>query len=151
MIMKKSDHFEALIRLFKAAPINQKIYLSSKLEIADGECTYKLIISSEYFHGAEALHGSVYFKMLDDAAYFAAASQELDHFLVTKSYTIEFIRPVKAETLIARGRVMEKSASGFIVESQLLNENEKVVGRGKGEFVRSKLRLDSIEDYSIRR
>ena len=150
MIMKKSDHFEALIRLFNAAPINQKIYPSSKLEIAEGECTYKLIISTDYFHGAEALHGSVYFKMLDDAAYFAAASQELDHFLVTKSYTIEFIRPVKAEKIIAEGKVTEETSSGFMVESQLLNENKKVVGRGKGEFVRSKIKLATLEDYSIR-
>ena len=31
-------------------------------------------IKKDYFHALEAIHGSVYFKILDDAAFFAAQS-----------------------------------------------------------------------------
>lgn len=148
--MTNHDHFEALILLFNAAPINQNIYKSSMLEISEGKAVYRLNVDPKYFHGGAALHGSVYFKLLDDAAYFAAASQEKDFFLVTKSYQIDFIRPVKAEQLKAIAEIQHTEGNQVMVEAKLFNEREKMVGKGQGIFVPTATRLESLADYQLK-
>lgn len=148
--MRSHDHFQALIALFNAAPINQKIYESSKLKISEGRAEYFLNIESQYFHGGEALHGSVYFKMLDDTAYFAAASQETEFFLVTKNYEIDFLRPVKVERLKATAEVQNEQGREITVEARLFNEQEKLVGKGRGVFVPTSTRLESLANYQLK-
>lgn len=148
--MRSHDHFQALIALFNAAPINQKIYESSRLEISEGKAEYFLSIESQYFHGGGALHGSVYFKMLDDSAYFAAASHEKEFFMVTKSYEIDFLRPVKVERLKAIAEVQNEQGREITVEARLFNEQEKLVGKGRGVFVPTSMRLEDLDDYQLK-
>lgn len=112
--------------------------------LSEGKAQYQLEVKKDYFHGAEALHGAVYFKMLDDAAYFACATLVDDFFLVTKSYEIEFIRPVPGGVLTAIGKVLESDAEGFIAESEIINEQGKLVGRGSGAFVKSRKKLSDL-------
>lgn len=136
--MNKADHYDFLVRLFHSAPINQNIFTGSELTLSDGEARYQLEVKPDYFHGAEAMHGAVYFKMLDDAAYFACATLVNNYFLVTKTYEIEFLRPVPGGTLTARGKVLKVGEDGFWAESEILNEQGKAVGKGKGLFVKSR-------------
>ena len=136
--MNKADHYDFLVRLFHSAPINQNIFTGSELTLSDGEARYQLEVKPDYFHGAEAMHGAVYFKMLDDAAYFACATLVNDYFLVTKSYEIEFIRPVPRGTLTATGRFLEINDEEYLAESEILNDQGKRVGKGKGIFVKSR-------------
>ena len=67
--MPKDPHFSALEQMYLAAPINE-IY-RPRVEIAEGTATVAIDIRQQYFHAAGAVHGSVYFKMLDDSAFFA--------------------------------------------------------------------------------
>lgn len=136
--MNKEEHYDFLVRLFHSAPINQKVFQGSELILSEGEAKYQLEVKTDYFHGAEAMHGAAYFKMLDDAAYFACATLVNDYFLVTKSYEIEFIRPVPGGTLTATGRFLEINDEGFLAESEILNDQGKLVGKGKGIFVKSR-------------
>ena len=50
----------------------------------------KMPIKEDYFHALNAIHGSVYFKMLDDAAFFAAQSVVEDYMLLTANFNISF-------------------------------------------------------------
>lgn len=142
--MNKYDHYDFLVRLFHSAPINQSIFKGSELTLSEGEARYQLEVKTDYFHGAEAMHGAVYFKMLDDAAYFACATLVDDYFLVTKSYEIEFVRPVPGGTLTALGRVLESNDEGFLAESEILNEQGKLMGKGRGVFVKSRKKLSDL-------
>ena len=72
--MTDHSHFTQLENMYAAAPINQ-IY-QPILVVTEGQATIEIELSEQYHHSAGGVHGSVYFKMLDDAAFFAANSLE---------------------------------------------------------------------------
>lgn len=146
--MQKNEHFDRLIRLFQSAPINKGIFKNSSIDLAEGKAEYLFKVDQSFFHGANALHGAIYFKLLDDAAYFAAATLITDHFLVTKSYEVHFVRPVHLELLIAKGQVIEKDEHEIKAASEIFNEQGKLVAKGEGVFVRSKKFLSELEGYA---
>ena len=99
--MTKDQHFVALQNMCLAAPISELYHPS--IEISDSEATIEIEVSEQFFHAAGALHSSVYFKMLDDAAFFAANSLERDVFVPTTSFTTYLTRPVSSGTLRSLG------------------------------------------------
>lgn len=142
------SHFEKLEVLFSAAPVNQEIFRLGEMEVSHGKSRYLWQVQPAFFHGAEALHGSAYFKLLDDAAYFASASLEETYFLVTKSFEIDFLRPVKEGQLTAEGLVIEQKNNAIYTQAQIIDERGKKVGLGKGIFVCSKKLLRELPEYS---
>ena len=104
--MTKDQHFIALENMYLAAPISELYHPS--IEISDSEATIEIEVSERFFHSAGGLHGSVYFKMLDDAAFFAANSLEREVFVLTTSFTTYLTRPVSSGTLRSVGRVVNR-------------------------------------------
>ena len=43
--------------------------------------------------------------------------------------------------------VIEGTENGFIGEAELYNGQNKLLGKGKGTFVKSKMRLDQVGSY----
>jgi uncharacterized protein (TIGR00369 family) len=115
------DHFRKLENMYHSAPVNQ--FYSPRLRVAQGNSTLTMEVREEFFHAAGALHGSVYFKAPDDAAFFAVNSLVPGHFVVTVSLNIYLLRPVQSGT------------------------DDRVVARGSGSFMRSRVPLNSIESY----
>src|SRR5690606_5880459 len=75
-------HYRALESLYRAAPING--LFPSRLEIVEaGVSRIRYTMDADVHHAAGAAHGSSYFKMLDDAAFYAANSLVSDRFLLT--------------------------------------------------------------------
>jgi uncharacterized protein (TIGR00369 family) len=144
--MSKDPHFVALQNMYLAAPINELYHPS--IDVAEGQATIEIEVSRRLFHAAKAVHGSVYFKMLDDAAFFAANSLERDVFVLTTSFTTYLTRPVSSGRLRSVGRVVNRNRSQFIAESVVYNSEGAEVGRGSGIFVRSKVRLADVQGYS---
>ena len=141
------EHFKKLVNVFESAPIN--IWFQPKLLIPKaGEAEVKVSVRSEFFHAGNATHGAIYFKMLDDAAYFAVQSLVTDFFILTASFTIFLLRPVLGGHLIARGHVVQNARRLFVAEAVLTNDKGKEVGRGSGTFLPSSTRLDSNPGYS---
>ncbi len=96
-------------------------------------------------HAAGALHGSVYFKLLDDAAFFAANSLESKVFLLTASFNVHLIRPVSEGRITAHGRLTERTSRLFFAESKLKDAAGRLIGAGSGTFARSKIVLSEID------
>jgi uncharacterized protein (TIGR00369 family) len=145
--MSKADHVRKLDALFQSAPLNQGIFKGSALEVEFEKATLRLAIGNQYFHAAEAMHGAIYFKLLDDSAYFAAASIEKTYFLLTKSYTVHFRRPVMEDTLTAIGKVIEVNEREIVASSEIFNSAGKLVANGKGVFVKGIKRLDELKGF----
>lgn len=141
-------HYNSLERMFHLAPI-QEILVGAKMIVSEGKSTYNLEIKEDYFHAADALHGAIYFKLLDDAAYFAAASKEQTFFLLTKSYNIQFIRPVEVDQLTAVGELISQEGNVFVAKSSITNSQGKIVATGDGIFVKSKKLLSDQQGYTI--
>ena len=97
------EHHRKLERMYLRAPINRLIY-EPTIAIAEGEATIAIDVHEKYFHAANAMHGSVYFKMLDDVCFFAVASLVEDVFVLTTSFTTYFTRPIASGRVTSRGR-----------------------------------------------
>ena len=77
-----SAHLRGLESLYDSAPIN--LLFESRLTLADaGLSRIEFNVSNDAFHAAGAAHGTLYFKMLDDAAFYAANGLVSDRFLLT--------------------------------------------------------------------
>lgn len=135
------DHFDKLENMYLSANINTMIFDTTTITIEKERAEIGLTISEKYFHALGAIHGSVYFKLLDDAAFFATNSVVTDVFVLTKSFNINFRRPVEGGVLRAIGVLKNSTQESFIAESELINEDGKVVAHGSGEFVKSKMEL----------
>ena len=145
--MNKDKHFVALENMYLAAPINS-IY-KPLINVSEGQSEIKIELNEGYFHAAGAVHGSVYFKMLDDSAFFAVNSLEREVFVLTNAFTIYLARPVSSGTMRAVGKVVNSTKSQFIAESVAYNSEGKEIARGSGVFVRSKTKLKDATGYKV--
>lgn len=140
------EHYRKLERMYKyAAPINS--FYDPEILISKGECVITIEVSDKFFHAARAVHGSVYFKMLDDAAFFAANSLVLDAFVLTSSFHLHLLRPVAGGTIKVLGKVVSASRKSFVAESVLYNNKGKEISRGSGTFVKSNMLLNEDIGY----
>jgi uncharacterized protein (TIGR00369 family) len=140
-------HYRALERLYDAAPVNS--LFPSRLEIV-GEGRSRLTFSVEraVYHAAGAAHGTVYFKMLDDAAFYAANSLVTDRFLLTTSFNLHFTKPVREGEVIAEGRWISGRKRVLVAEARLVDSEGDEIGRGTGTFMRSRIALSSLPGYA---
>ena len=106
-------------------------------------------VDSTFFHAANALHGSVYFRALDDAAFFAANSVEFDVLLLTTSFRIDFLRPVRSGTLSATGTLLHHGRRQFVARSELRQDDMSLVAIGVGAFTRGSVGLAEIADRQL--
>jgi len=141
-------HFRKLERMYLSAPVNNLIYNGITIVVSDQKAELTLKIDEKFFHAAHAIHGSVYFKMLDDAAFFAVNSIVKDVFVYTVSFNVQLLRPVSSGIIKSIGELKFKSENLFIADSTLFNENNKVVGRGSGNFMKSKIQLTQEIGYT---
>ena len=123
--------------MYLDANINTKHFSSVGIQIEDGEATITLDADSSYFHALGGVHGAVYFKLLDDAAFFAVASKVEDVFILTASLSIDFLRPVQEGKLKAVGKFIKQGNKSFTAEAVLYNEEGKMIGKANGTFART--------------
>ncbi|SHI95980.1 PaaI family thioesterase [Aquimarina spongiae] len=141
------EHYRKLERMYLESNVNTKIFDTTTAKIGDGIAEIGLDIDNKYFHALGAIHGSVYFKLLDDAAFFAVNSIVEDAFVLTTSFNINITRPTSKGTLKAVGKVKFKSRNLFVAESVLYNEDGKEIAFGTGNFAKSKIELSEKIGY----
>jgi uncharacterized protein (TIGR00369 family) len=141
------NHFKSLERMYLSAPVNQQLYKGITIKISDEKAELTLPVTERFFHAANAIHGSVYFKMLDDAAFFAVNSIVTDVFVYTVTFNTQLLRPVSTGTIRSIGELKFKSANLFIADSIAYDENGKLIGKGTGSFMRSKIELSDAIGY----
>ncbi|MBI3162138.1 MAG: PaaI family thioesterase [Chloroflexi bacterium] len=143
--MNREEHFRKLECMYLAAPVNE--YYAPTIHISRGEAQVSIQVRPEFFHAAGAVHGVVYFKLLDDSSFFAANSHVEDVFVLTVSYNLYFIRPVSKGVMTATGKVVQASQRLIIAESVIHDSNGKEVGRGSGTFMPSSTSLSEEIGY----
>lgn len=139
-------HFRALESLYRSAPINGLFRSELSIEEA-GLARIRFVIDPGVNHAAGAAHGTVYFKMMDDAAFYACNSLVSDRFLLTTAFNLVFTRPLRAGPVTAEGRWISGKRRVFVGEARLLAEDGEEAARGTGTFMRSHIPLSSLEGY----
>jgi uncharacterized protein (TIGR00369 family) len=145
--MSKIEHFTKLQNMYLSGLINQQLYDSVQIEVTSEKAEISMQVEPKYFHAGNSLHGSVYFKMLDDAAYFAVNSIVKDSFVYTTSFNIQILRPVKIGKIRAVGELKFKSKNLFIADAILYDEKNREVARGSGNFMKSGIELNENIGY----
>ena len=145
--MPNETHFTKLENMYLSGKINKELYDSVTIAVSDKSATITMDVHENYFHAGNSLHGSVYFKMLDDAAYFAVNSVVTDSFVYTTSFNIQILRPVKVGKIKAVGELKFASKNLFIADAVLYDEKNREVARGSGNFMKSGIALSEEIGY----
>ena len=145
--MNNNNHYQKLEEMYLKANINTDLYATTTVNIKEGYSEVGLTISKNYFHALGAIHGSVYFKLLDDAAFWAVNSIVHDVFCLTTSFNIHITKPVSIGKLLAKGTLKFKSKNIFFAKSSLFNEKGDEIAFGTGSFCKSKVLLDPSIGY----
>lgn len=141
-------HYRALEELYRSAPINA--LFNSRLEVpGHGRAQITFTVDERMYHAAGAAHGTIYFKMLDDAAFYAANSLVSDRFLLTTGFNLHFTRPVRDGEVVAKGRWVSGKRRVFVAEASLLDGLGEEIGRGTGTFMRSHIALAGLPGYRV--
>jgi uncharacterized protein (TIGR00369 family) len=139
-------HFRALEALYASAPVNE--VFDSALEIvAEGHARIRFMVDERFHHAAHAAHGTIYFKMLDDAAFYAANSLVTDRFLLTTAFNLHFTKPIRSGPVVAEGRWVSGRRRVFVAEAHLVDADGDEIGRGTGTFMRSHIALAGLPGY----
>ena len=141
------EHYNKLKNMYLNANVNTHIFDTTECKIDKEKATISLEISDKYFHALGAIHGSVYFKLLDDAAFFAVQSIVKDVFVLTASFNTNLIRPINSGIITAKGKIRFKSQNLFVAESTLYNEAGKEIAFGTGNFSKSQITLSKEIGY----
>ena len=144
--MPNDEHYRKLERMYASAPIND--FFQPVMRVSEGEAVVTTQVRRDFFHAANAVHGALYFKMLDDAAFFAVNSLVTDTFVLTVSLNAYLVRPVSEGEVQAVGRVVHRSRRLYVAESQLTDSDGKEIARGSGTFVPSDIALSPEIGYA---
>lgn len=109
--------------------------------MSEGRAEVVIRVRPDFFHSGGAVHGSLYFKVMDDSAFFAVNSLVDDVFVLTVSFNVYMTRPISEGEMIATGRVVHRSSRLFVAESVVVNSDGREIARGSGTFIRSKMPL----------
>ena len=131
--------------MYRTAPVNT--YFRPALTVREGEADVEMTVRPDFFHAASAVHGTVYFKALDDATFFAANSLVTDVFVLTVSFNIYLTRPISEGTMRAKARVVHRSRQLFLAEGELFDGEGRQIARGSGSFMRSTIALSPEIGY----
>jgi len=147
-MVDRESHYEKLKEMYLSARVNSEHYPSTQIQISDGQARIDLESDESYHHALGGMHGSVYFKLLDDAAFFAVSSLNTDRFVLTTSFNLNIVRPFDTGKIYAIGKVRYKSRELFTAESTLYTEKGKELAFGTGNFAKSKVALEDAEGYN---
>ncbi len=146
--MDQQTHCRKLEQMYHNHPLND--VFKARVAISDKVAEITLDIGKHLFHAANAVHGAVYFKLLDDVAFFAANSIVYDVFLLTTSFNIYLTKPVFDGTLTGKGTLVNYNKRQYIAEAVLYNSEGMEISRGSGIYVASKIALSEKMGYKYR-
>ena len=139
-------HLRALESLYKSAPINE-LFQSNIVLPEPGRSEIRFSVAPDSFHAAGAAHGTLYFKMLDDAAFYAANGLVSDRFLLTTAFNLHFTKPMRSGEARAEGRWISGKRRVFVAEARIVDAEGEECARGTGTFMRSHIALSGLDGY----
>ena len=141
------EHYRKLENMYARA--RSQIPYTNQIKISEGVASLSLPVREDYFHAANAVHGHVYFKIMDDVAFFAANSLITDCFVLTSGFTTYLTRPINSGHMHGSGKVVHRSRNLIIAEAVIVNDEGKEIARGSGTFMKSNMPLDETMGYAL--
>jgi uncharacterized protein (TIGR00369 family) len=140
------DHLDRLTRSCLAAPISR--YLGRSIEIPQpGAARVRIPFHPELTQNSELLHGAVLFEVADTAGFVAANSLERTYSVLTVSYNVSLLRPVKNEGICAVAEVVHRGRRWITARSEVFSDSGRLVALGQGIYAVSEIRLADVPGY----
>ena len=140
------DHYRKLERMYHGSPCNDDLDVDLSIT-GSGEAELRLSVDESDHHAGGGVHGSSYFKALDDATFFAANSLVEDVFVLTTDFHLQLTRPVSEGKLRAEATVVNDHPQQLIADGTLFDDEGNQIARGTGTFARSGVELAAEMGY----
>jgi uncharacterized protein (TIGR00369 family) len=140
-------HKSALKHMFDHAPINRFLQ-GLDLHWDGNSAVASAKVREDFLHAGGTLHGALYMKLLDDAAYFTAALENTSHFILTADFQIRFLRPVQQGIIQARGCLIGVDGKYISASSRLFDAEGQMLATGEGRFAPGPKDWASVEMYT---
>ena len=140
-----TEHYRKLERMYVTSALNASF--KPELTVSQAQARLSYVITPAHHHAAHSGHGAIIFKALDDAAFFAASSLNEACFMVTASFNIHYLRPIVDGELTAIAKVVNQSKRSMLVEVSARNNEDKLIARGTGSFMPSRMPLNHEVGY----
>lgn len=140
------EHFRRLETMYHSAPANQAY--GPALDVQAGRAVVEMPVDDSMFHAADAVHGAWVFKLMDDAAFFAANSLVEDRFVLTVNFDVHLIAPVDSGPLRGEADVVHQGTSSLLADAQVFDGDGDQIARGTGTFVKGRTPLAEIDGYA---
>lgn len=135
-------HLRALEAMYAAAPSQRCAGGWSLFVPRAGAAVVRWEATRGACHAAGYAHGASLFKMLDDAAFFAAQSAAATRFVATSAFMTQLLAPVApGEALVAEGTLLSSARSSHTARSEVYSlgagggGERRLVAEGLGTFV----------------
>jgi uncharacterized protein (TIGR00369 family) len=112
MDARDRDYFELLKSQFHEAPVTRLV--PQTLEVAEpGYVKITLHADARHHHGAGRIHGGILALVLDNAGFFACATESNGCWVMTTEFKVNLPESVALEDVVATGRVLRKGRQLF--------------------------------------
>jgi acyl-CoA thioesterase len=103
----QARYFEILKSQFHEAPITR--FIRQTMEVPErGRVSITLHADARHHHGAGRIHGGILGLVLDNAGFFACATESEGYWVATTEFKVNLLESVPLEDVIVTGRVLRK-------------------------------------------
>lgn len=141
-----SDHYRRLAEMYHGAPVNATT--NPRLVVEEGTAEVSMSVDESMHHAVGAVHGATLFKLLDDAAFFAANSLVEDRFTVTETFNLHLLEQVRVGRLVAVGDVVHRRESSILAEARIRDEDGNKIAHGTGTYIANGPPLEEVDAYA---
>tara|TARA_B100001989_G_C24383647_1_gene385598 strand:+ start:309 stop:758 length:450 start_codon:yes stop_codon:yes gene_type:complete len=132
VVMDKKE----LLHNYLNHPMHTGLNLSVQQD--NGTARVSMVVNPNICNLVGTLHGSFYFKLMDDACFFAAISLNHHHFVATANFNIHYFLPVSKGKLSAIAKVINHDKNKYVCDCDIVDEDKHFCGHGSGLFVAPK-------------
>ena len=123
--------------------------MDMKLEFKGGNATLSCAVTPSIINLVGIVHGAIYFKLMDDACFFAALSLNKSKFVATSDFNIHYLKPISEGRITAKASVIQKRKRFYLCEAKIFDDEDQLCSYGSGKFVEPKTQY-SYKKYSER-
>ena len=142
---QRAAHCKKLESMYLAAPCNE--YYEPGIRVSEGEAEIVIPVQDKFLDAAGSVHGSVFYRAMNDAALFAVNSVVPKELVLGTDFNIQLTGSIAEGKLVARGRVIGTAEDHCLAEAVVLDSEGEELGRGTGIFVKTEVPLSSEMGY----
>jgi uncharacterized protein (TIGR00369 family) len=129
----QTAYFEILKSQFHEAPIT-KLVRQTMVVPESGSVTITLHADARHHHGAGRIHGGILGLVLDNAGFFACATESGGYWVATTEFKVNLLDSVALEDVVVTGRVLRKGRQLMHAQMEARNARGALAAIALGSY-----------------